>query len=325
MSIGRLQPVIIILSAVAGTCLGAVVPWGGWSSLIEIFLMLMLYVLFLSVDLRAIAKSFSNVRFTTAALCLNFVFTPIVAWMLGVAFFPDSPQLAMGIMMLLVTPCTDWYLVFTGISRGNVELGISILPLNLILQVLLLPVYLMLFMGSRVDIDAASMIADVTVVLIVPFATSVVTKVLLGKRKAFERTVSERGDDAQVLFLCLAVLVMFASEGRALLDNLSLLLTVFVPLVIFFVLLLVVSQGVGRALRFPYADRTALTFTSLARNSPLSLAIAVAAFPDQPLVTLTLVIGPLIELPVLTMVSHLLLREAPDAEPNIRCPRSRPR
>lgn len=40
-----------------------------------------------------------------------------------------------------------------------------------------------------------------------------------------------------------------------------------------------------------------MTFTSLARNSPLSLAIAIAAFPDQPLISLALVIGPLIELP----------------------------
>ena len=44
--------------------------------------------------------------------------------------------------MLMVTPCTDWYLVFTGVAKGNVPLSTSILPINLILQILLLPIFL---------------------------------------------------------------------------------------------------------------------------------------------------------------------------------------
>ncbi len=47
--------------------------------------------------------------------------------------------------------------------------------------------------------------------------------------------------------------------------------------------------------------------TTLARNSPIALAIAVIAFPNQPLVALALVIGPLIELPVLAIISQVLL------------------
>jgi arsenite transporter len=50
-----------------------------------------------------------------------------------------------------------------------------------------------------------------------------------------------------------------------------------------------------------------LTCTTLARNSPLALAIALVAFPEQPLIALTLVIGPLIELPILALVSQVLL------------------
>ena len=46
--------------------------------------------------------------------------------------------------------------------------------------------------------------------------------------------------------------------------------------------------------------------TTLARNSPLSLAIAVVTFPEQPLVSLALVIDPLIELPVLSVISGIL-------------------
>ena len=61
--IGKLQPVIIITAALLGLLLGALTPLGSVSSgLIEVFLMMLLYILFLSIDLRQIKKSFANVR-----------------------------------------------------------------------------------------------------------------------------------------------------------------------------------------------------------------------------------------------------------------------
>lgn len=51
----------------------------------------------------------------------------------------------------------------------------------------------------------------------------------------------------------------------------------------------------------------ALNLTTLARNSPIALAIAVATFPDKPLISLALIIGPLIELPVLFLIAKILL------------------
>jgi len=47
--------------------------------------------------------------------------------------------------------------------------------------------------------------------------------------------------------------------------------------------------------------------TTLARNSPIVLAIAMTAFPEEPLIALTLVIGPLLELPILAMITQMLL------------------
>jgi len=67
------------------------------------------------------------------------------------------------------------------------------------------------------------------------------------------------------------------------------------------------GRFVSRLLKFSYEDSASLNLTTLARNSPLSLAIAVVAFPDQPLIALALVVGPLIELPLLAVTSQILL------------------
>lgn len=99
---------------------------------------------------------------------------------------------------------------------------------------------------------------------------------------------------------------MFASEGKNLIDNPMLLVQMFVPLLIFFAVRFFASQIVGRLMKIPKRDIISLNFTTLARNSPLSLAIAVATFPDKPLISLALVIGPLIELPVLSVIAGIL-------------------
>lgn len=307
--IGKLQPVIIITAALLGLLLGAVTPLGKVSSsLIEVFLMLLLYILFLSIDLKQIKKSFTNVRFTLSAVMINFVFTPLFGYVLGKIFFPGSLDIRIGLLMLLVTPCTDWYLVFTGLSKGNVELGMSILPLNLILQIVLLPVYLLVLIGSEVTMDVGSLVSSVAMVLVIPFALAYITKAITKNSEKFKVFLSEQGDNLQLLFLCLAVVVMFASEGKNLLDNPLLLAQMFIPLLIFFAVLFFVAQIVGRLQKFPKKDIVALNMTTLARNSPLSLAIAVVTFPEQPLVSLALVIGPLIELPVLSVISGILKR-----------------
>ncbi len=124
--------------------------------------------------------------------------------------------------MLMVTPCTDWYLVFTGISKGNLALSMALLPVNLVLQLLFLPVYLFVLAGAVFPLNWGLILKSIGFVLLLPF---------------------------------------FAS----------------------------------------------LSYTTLARNSPIALAIAVVAFPGEPLVAIALVIGPLIELPVLALISQVLL------------------
>ena len=182
----------------------------------------------------------------------------------------------------------------------------SILPLNLILQIVLLPVYLLVLIGSEVTMDVVSLLGSVAKVLVIPFVLAYITKLFTKNSENFKSFLSDHGDDLQLLFLCLAVVVMFASEGRSLIENPMLLVRMFVPLLIFFVVLFFVAHLAGRVMKFSRRDIVSLNFTTLARNSPLSLAIAVATFPDRSLISLALVIGPLIELPVLSVISGIL-------------------
>ncbi|MDR1405203.1 MAG: arsenic resistance protein [Candidatus Methanoplasma sp.] len=309
--ITKMQPVFIICAAAAGIVLGQTEFFADNSGgLIEPFLMALLFVVFLKIDLRDIGRSLKNIRFSAASIVINFIWTPIFAVILGYMFL-GGLDMRLGFLMLLVTPCTDWYLVFTGMSKGNVPLSTSILPTNLVLQVLLLPVYLFMYLGTGSSFEMSSILVSIVIVLVIPLAAANLIKYsagIFGKAEPLSGILDRQGDNIQLVFLCLAVLVMFASQGNMITDNPTVFLHMLIPLGLFFVVNFILARIVGKALRFGFDDATSLTFTTLARNSPLALAIAVAAFPDSPLIALVLVVGPLIELPVLSLASAVILK-----------------
>ncbi|MBU5467521.1 arsenic resistance protein [Virgibacillus sp. MSJ-26] len=305
----KLQTFIILFAVGLGLLLGQVnIIEQHADSLVIPFLFLMLYGLFLTIPLQQLKKAFLNIKFLGSSTIINFIWTPVLAWGLGSFFLSDYPALWIGFIMLMVTPCTDWYLAFTGIAKGNISLSTSILPVNLILQVVLLPVYLLIFAGTIETIQISTLIESILIVLVIPFTLAHLTRFLLRNREfMLNIKIIPFFANAQIFFLSLAIMAMFASQGSYLLDNLEVIYILIIPVLLFFVINYIVGRMIGRFLKFSYEDSVSLSMTIIARNSPVALAIAVTAFPNQPLIALALVIGPLIELPVLAIVSQILL------------------
>jgi ACR3 family arsenite efflux pump ArsB len=306
----KLQAVFIIFAAFLGIALGkaCVKIEQNAGGTVEIFLMAMLFFTFLGVDIKRISGSFKDLRFSVSALLVNFLWTPVFAFLLAKMFFPEQAALQTGFIMLMVTPCTDWYLIFTGLANGNVTLGASILPLNLILQVLLLPAYLLIFMGRALSFDIKMIVKSIVFVLVIPLMSSNIIKFVVRKTKTekiFYR-ITEKNDGIQFILLCLAIISMFASQGSVLLANLNIFIKLLFPLIIFFVVNFFLSLSAGKKLKLPFQNIISLIFTTSARNSPVALTMAVVTFPSEPLISLVLVMGPLIELPVLALNSALL-------------------
>ena len=306
----KLQPVFIILAAFLGIMLGKISVKIEQNSgrLIEVFLIIMLFFTFLGVEIKNISKSFRDLTFSVSALLINFLWTPVFAFLLANIFLPGQTALQTGFIMLMVTPCTDWYLIFTGLANGNVTLGSSILPLNLILQIVLLPVYLLIFMGRAVSFDIGMIVQSIVFVLVIPLISANMVKVIVRKTKLEKASagLTKNGDDIQFALLCFAIIAMFASQGSVLLANLNIFVKLLFPLIIFFVINFLLSLFTGKKLKLPFQNTIALIFTTSARNSPISLTIAIITFPSEPIISLALVMGPLIELPVLAINSALL-------------------
>ena len=313
-SVERLQTPILLVavaigvlagqsSGVASTADGLVLP----------ALLVTLFVTFLGVALGRVRDALTRRRFLATALGFNFLWTPLFAGALGAIFLRDHPDLWVGLVLLLVTPCTDWYLVFTDLADGDVPLATSLLPFNLLLQVALLPLYLAVLAGTVVAVPLGPLVESVLFVLVVPLVGAVLARRALVRYRgeAWTQRVTGRLGPVQVLALAAAVAAMFASQGEALVERPEVVLLIAVPLLVFFALTFLLGRLVVRLAGFDRAAGATFTCTTLARNSPTALAVAVAAFPDRPLIALALVVGPLLELPLLSLATRIL-RALPD-------------
>jgi ACR3 family arsenite efflux pump ArsB len=308
-TVEKFQSVILLIAIILGLLLSNFsIVSNIFSQLIVPFLFLMLLALFINIPLNNLKSGFFNGRFALLSLIINFIWTPILAYLLGFIFLSYNTALWIGFIMLIVTPCTDWYLMFTELAKGNTKLSLSLLPLNLLLQLILLPIYLYLFTGITGGFNLYLLIESIVLVVVLPFILASLFKYTVNKILNIDKRdkIYSIFEDISIISLGLAVFSMFASQGSILLNNLWIILILLIPLLLFFIINFIFVRFIKITIKMPYKDYVSLTFTTLARNSPIALAIAVTSFPNNPIIALALVIAPLIELPVLTIVSQVL-------------------
>ena len=304
--IEKLEPAILILAIILGLILSNIeVLSNNTGNLINLFLCIMLYGIFLEVPLKNLKKSFKNIKFSSTSIIINFIWTPLFGYFLGNLFLNGNIDIFIGFFMLILTPCTDWYLVFTKMAKGDMNLSLSILPINLVLQIILLPVYLIIFFSSHNTLNYTNLAYSLIIVIVIPFLLAQITKLILNDR--LNKKVTDFFSNYQIIFLALAVFAIFNSQGKLLFENLNSILSIFIPLIAFFITNIIIDLLLSEQINFTYEEYASLTMTTLARNSPLALAIAINSFPNHELIAIVLVIGPLIELPVLYIVSRFVL------------------
>lgn len=233
----RLQSVLVAVAAVAGLAVG--VAWSVGAAAEHVVLpalMVMLAAVFVQMDATQLAQAKRARAVVAASLVLNFVFTPLLAWGLGAGLLGGSPDLRIGLLLLLVTPCTDWYLVFTAMARGHSGIAAALLPVNLILQLLLLPLYVLLLGGQAAMVDLGTLAESVLLVLAVPLAVALLARWASARYRGVawrEQRILNPAGRLVLPLLYLAVFAMFAWQARTVLAHLDELAMLLVPLAAF--------------------------------------------------------------------------------------------
>ncbi|MDR7555060.1 MAG: arsenic resistance protein [Armatimonadota bacterium] len=306
----RLQPFLLLSAIAVGLALAAMAPTvaARLAPVVTGGVFLVIYFIMLGVSARGVMRAFARWKPATVAVGINFVVTPALAWVLGYLFLRGDPDIWVGLILYLVTPCIGWYLVFTELASGDVELGVSLLFWNVVLQIVLLPVYMVVLAGAVVHIEPSAILRSVLVFLVVPFLLAGGTRWSLGRAGISIELAKQR---LRLPYLKTGTLMavvasMFASQGSVVFANPAVVVKMILPGLGFFATAFGMSVVAARLFGLAYHEFALLVFTTSARNSEASLAVAVTAFAS-PLVALTVVIGPSIELPVLILMLHAVL------------------
>lgn len=303
---------LILLAAIAlGAALGHFAPHSGerLGEWVDPTLLSLVALLFFGVRFGALLQAASNLRFFAVALLANFVLIPLIGYAVAWLLLGHHPLFMVGLVIYFMSPCTDWFLGFTRLAKGNVALGTALIPLNMLVQLLLYPLYLQLFAGQAVAVEAGTLGSTLLQWFLQPLLLAIAAhqalRWLLGGER-FEALLA-RIDQLVPWLIGLLVLEIFAGNITVILEHRGVFAWVLLAVFIFFVLTFLLGEGLSRLLHFDYPEHALLSMTTAARNAPLMLAVSMAALPGQPLIYAALVIGMLVEFPHLTALSRVLL------------------
>ncbi|MFN3406990.1 MAG: arsenic resistance protein [Caldimicrobium sp.] len=278
--------------------------------LTEIGVFFVIFAVMLPVEIKDVGRALKKVKPTVIALFVNFIFIPGFSWTLGWLILKNYPDFWAGAILYTLTPCIGWYLIFTDIAKGNVPWGIALLPWNITLQVILMPLYLYILVGRVIPVELTTLIRSVGLFLVAPFVLSYIVQKIVIKKKGgdyFFGPLKSLMGEVKLWALVIVIISMFVSQRSLDISDIHRVGLLILFLIAFFFVLFLLAIIIGKIFNLGYEDTVTMAFTTTARNSEAVIGVAVAAFPGHPLVYLAIILGPVVELPVLLLIARIML------------------
>ncbi|RBQ26540.1 arsenic resistance protein [Arcobacter sp. CECT 9188] len=267
-----------------------------FESMINPALALMLFVTFLQVPISELSQAFRKTKFIFALLFSNFIIIPILVFIL-IQFLPDNPLLRLGVLFVLLTPCVDYVVTFSHLGKADSKLILASTPILLIIQMLLLPAYLSIFLGKEASslVEITPFIEAFIFLILIPFALATFFQIFSKRSIFIEKLVDIFNflpvpSTAFVLFV--VILTVIPQLSQAINDILFI-----IPIYIAFAIIApIIGFNIGRLFRFEVKEKSAIAFSSATRNSLVILPLALAIPNALPLLPAVIVTQTFIEL-----------------------------
>ncbi|MFD8595748.1 ACR3 family arsenite efflux transporter [Kitasatospora sp. NPDC059646] len=329
--VDRYLAVWILVAMAAGLALGRLIPGlndalakvevGGISLPIALGLLVMMYPVLAKVRYDRLDTVTGDRRLMASSLVINWIVGPAVMFALAWIFLADLPEYRTGLIIVGLARCIAMVIIWNDLACGDREAAAVLVALNSVFQVVmfgvlgwfyldLLPGWLGLGEGERLDVSMWKIALNVVVFLGIPLVAGFLTRRLgeqkLG-RERYEAKVLPRIGPWALYGLLFTIVVLFALQGRTITSQPLDVARIALPLLAYFALMWFGAFALGKALGLGY-DRTAtLAFTAAGNNFELAIAVAIGTFGVTSGQALAGVVGPLIEVPVLIALVYVSL------------------
>jgi ACR3 family arsenite transporter len=312
----------IAICIVAGLLVGRFVPAFGQfmdslkfaqlSIPIGILLFLMMYPTVVSIQFSDVRKAARNPKPLLVTIIANWIIAPPLMTFLANTFFAGNPQFIAGLILLGLSPCTAMVMWWMFLARGDMAQGLINTAFNALLMLFLYAPLAALYLGvSSIPVPWDLIAISVLAFIALPVGAGALSRRVIISQKGeewFKDKYNPIVGKISIVALLLTLIVLFSFEGQTILNNPLLVGQLAVPNLIHYSIMITWTYLLGYFLGWRYESAIDTTIIGSSSHFEVAIAVAVTLYGIGSGAALAIVIGPLLEVPLMLSLVKLGLR-----------------
>lgn len=285
--------------------------------LLNFLFITMLFTPFARVDYGKIKHVREHIQSTSIFMILNWIVGPTIFFFLIYYLFRDKAHIIVGLVLVCNARSKSDILYLTKTFSDDMDYTDGAVALNTFIQVILYTGITWLFLSflpiqidgnALMDINYAKISEKVAIYIGFPFILGLFSRLILTKLFSKEWynsifiKIAAKISFFSVMVLCFCITTLKVQNLQSVLISFY---TIFIPLIVYFILQYVISFSFKTVAKKKKGDISSLLLTGIIHNFRIALIISITLFGINSLVTEVILAATLIEFLVILSLSKL--------------------
>lgn len=287
---------------------------------VGLLIWVMIIPMLLKIDFSAWNQLKGHVRGIGVTLFINWAVKPfsmaLLAWIFIRHWFaPYLPaeqldSYVAGLILLAAAPCTAMVFVWSRLTGGDPYFTLSQVALNDVIMVFAFAPLVALLLGvSSITVPWATLLTSVLLYIVIPVIIAQLwRKALLKRGQARFEKVMEQIGPWSISALLLTLILLFAFQGEAILDQPMVIALLAIPILIQVFFNAAAAYWLNRVVGEKHSIAGPSALIGASNFFELAVAAAISLFGFKSGAALATVVGVLIEVPVMLLVVNIVNR-----------------
>ena len=281
---------------------------------VGVLIWVMIIPMLLKIDFGALHQVKDHLKGIGVTLVINWLVKPFsmafLAWLfIRVLFAPLLPPAQIdsyiaGLILLAAAPCTAMVFVWSRLTNGDAYFTLSQVALNDVIMIFAFAPIVALLLGiSSITVPWDTLLTSVLLYIVIPvILAQIVRKMLLARGQTAFDAAMAKVQPWSVAALLLTLVLLFAFQGNAILEQPLIIALLAVPILIQVFFNSSLAYLLNRAVGEKHSVACPSALIGASNFFELAVAAAISLFGFESGAALATVVGVLIEVPVMLLV-----------------------